>query len=259
MNNTNTTCDSFQQPNTVAIAFKATLTDKEKKSRLGLFFDGNCLIAGTGNSPLSDYVDDPEALHWLTRSGSDVPQKELVILLDPNTVYADLCDLNIPVNRKMLDLYCDLHSAYRQLHRLSYMASVVPVGSNIPGSYRLYLYEQYALSGGGFVFLTPTQISRFWNVDTCHKVLKYEGKTVTFLAHALCNTWARLRENESMGNDYNHWRYWLVRSDQLPPSYLEEESAKAEKIGFYPYHVLRDLGFPLIKKLDAIENQSKKA
>ena len=240
----------------VAIVFRSPLTDDEAASgdcTAGLCIGEHILVMGyDGGRALSTYLGRTDDLNLLTRKGIPATVEQTHQHLNPHAKFCDICSLGLPVDQTLLDLIIELHEAYTRLSVQDYLTTTVPVGAH--GNYRLYLYAKYAKSSDGTFYLTASQVASFWDMDMCHRVLKYSGKDDRYMARALSRAWADLKKSlnaeDDSRADYKKWRYWLVPSTRLPECYLAQESAKAAKIAFYPYNILRELGFPALSEFE---------
>lgn len=240
----------------VAIVFRSPLTDDEAASgdsTAGLCIGEHILVMGyDGGRALSTYLGRTDDLNLLTRKGIPATVEQTHQHLNPHANFCDICSLGLPVAQTLLNLIIELHDAYTRLSGQDYLTTTVPVGAR--GDFRFYLYVKYAKSSDGTIFLTASQVASSWDIETCHKVLKYAGKDDRYLARALSRAWSDLKTSLNVEDDsrakYGKWRYWMVPSTRLPECYVARESDKAAKIAFYPYNILRELGFPALSEYE---------
>lgn len=117
------------------------------------------------------------------------------------------------------------------------------------------LYESYALSSTGQVYLSVFQISDWWDTATLKSVLKFKGERPISLSIALANKAQKHFDTLTDQTDKTKSRYYLINRDSLHKHYRDRSESKVPKVAFYPYHVLKSLGLPEIEQLDALETQ----
>lgn len=123
------------------------------------------------------------------------------------------------------------------------------------GGERLKVYDWFSISTVKTpqrLYLSISQILNLWPFEMVKKTLHSKVKDVGGLHIALPSNFSKYYHKLTTPVDRNKSVYYLVDINELPDSFKEGLPEYYKACGFFPYSVLRTLGFPECKYLESV-------
>ena len=123
------------------------------------------------------------------------------------------------------------------------------------GGERLKVYDWFTISTAKTpqrLYMSISQILNLWPFEVVRKTLRSKVKDVGGLHTTLPSTFSKYYQTLTTPADRSKSVYYLVDISDLPDSFKEGLPKYYKSCAFFPYSVLKTLGFPECKYLENI-------